>query len=375
MNDDVTVPRVSFIVRTKNRPNLLTEALHSIAGQTWPNLEIVIINDGGEDVGGVVEPLMPEVAAIKLLQLPESVGRSGAANAGLRQITGDWAGFLDDDDLLEAAHVRQLVDFALRHDAKVVYSGTKVVQVGQDRKHHEISEYNVPYSSERLLYENYLPIHSVLFHRSLLDGGVCFDADFDFFEDWDFWLQLSQKTAFMHLPMVSAIYRLHDNASGVHRHGAALIHYSRIYRKWLADHPLENIFSLLQRSHQWADERIAALQETNAKKLDEIGAKHSYAQGIVRERDAQLRELGDKHSYAQQIVKERDAQLRELNDKLDEIGRMHSHAQEIVRQRDAQLGERDTRARELAKAIAEKDSELDKIKNSAFWPAYRMFLK
>ena len=368
INTEIILPLVSLIVRTKNRPNFLVEALQSIAGQTWPKIEIVIVNDGGGDVSKVVEPFKTQVTAINLIQLAKSMGRSGAANQGLTHVTGDLVGFLDDDDLLQTTHVQRLVEFALQNNAKVVYSGTKVVKVNQDGTSHEITEYNIPYCSERLFFENFVPIHSLLFAKELIDNGICFDASFDFFEDWDFWLQLSQKTEFMHSPIVTAIYRLHEDASGVHQYDNSTDAYLRIYRKWLPDFSMERIFSLLRSSHQWIDDKISALQDINSKKLDEIGGKYSYAQQIVQERDAQLQELNDKleqlgkeHSHAQKIVKERDAQLQELNDKLEQLGKEHSHAQQIIKERDAQL----------QKLI----DDLDKIRGSVFWSAYKRLLK
>ena len=96
------LPLVSLIVRTKNRPAFLKEALQSICGQTYPKIEIIVVNDGGEcNVSKIVEGFISHVSAIQLIQLPISTGRSGAANAGLMHVTGEWAGFLDDDDLLE----------------------------------------------------------------------------------------------------------------------------------------------------------------------------------------------------------------------------------------------------------------------------------
>ncbi len=356
MNDDKNPPCVSLIVRTKNRPTLLLEALHSIVEQTWPKLEIVLVNDGGEDIEKLIESFTDQVSAFKLIQLATSIGRSGAANQGLAQVTGEWVGFLDDDDILETKHVERLVQFAVHNNAKLVYSGTKVVRVNRDNTTNEIYEYNFNYSSDQLCFENYIPIHSVLFARELIDSGICFDTDFDYFEDWDFLLQLSQKTEFMHSSTVTATYRLHEEASGVHQHGKTSDAYLKIYRKWLSDCPIEKIYSLLHGSHKWFDDKIAAIQYTNNIKLDEIGRKHSLALQIVQERDAQLQELNHaleslsrEHTHAQTIVQERDAQLQELNSKLESLGREHSHAQTIVQERDSQLQELNNKLESLGR--------------------------
>jgi glycosyltransferase involved in cell wall biosynthesis len=318
---------VSVIIRTKNRPHFLREAIVSVASQTYRDIELVVVNDGGENVEKLVrEYATGGIRHVVYEALQPGRGRAAAANAGLGLATGKYLIFLDDDDLLEATHVQQLVDFTLKNDAKVVYSGTKVIQVNDNGMNHDIYEYSVPYSSERLLVENFIPIHSALFNRELIDNGICFDTNFDLFEDWDFWLQLSHKTEFLYSPMVTAIYRLHNNASDVHKHTEIISHYLRIYRKWLSSFSMENIFSLLQKTHQWTDDKIAILQDINAKKLDDIGGQYSYAQQIVRERDAQLQELKDLYTHA-------------------------------------------------VKVIDEKNHELDKIRSSALWPTYKILLK
>lgn len=288
-NDSLAMPLISLIVRTKNRLHFLQEALQSISKQTYPNIELVVVNDGGADVSELVNSFVSQVSALQLVQLPDSLGRSGAANQGLLAATGEFIGFLDDDDLLESRHVEELVKFAQHHAAKVAYSATQVIRIDADGSSHDITVYSVAFNCTRLLYENFIPIHSALFHRQLIADGACFDTHFDFFEDWDFWLQLSKKTDFLHYPAVTAIYRLHSNASGVHQQ-ANQDPYLRIYKKWLSTLTTEDFFALLEKTHQWRDEAISALQQINYQRLNEIGKQHSYAQHIIQQRDTQLAE-------------------------------------------------------------------------------------
>ena len=55
--------------------------------------------------------------------------------------------------------------------------------------------------------DNYIPIHAMLFERSLLSKGCRFDENFEIYEDWDFWLQLNQHTEFYHNNIITAYYR------------------------------------------------------------------------------------------------------------------------------------------------------------------------
>lgn len=170
--NQTTMPLVSVIVRTKDRPHMLEQALQSIAQQTYPFIEIVVVNDGGCDVNGVTAVVERCVSALKLEQLPKSVGRTAAANRGLELASGDYICFLDDDDYWLPNHLEGLVSLLEEESATVVYSGTKVVKVCTDKEQHDISEYNVDYDPLRLDYENFLPIHSVLFSRKYIDQGI-----------------------------------------------------------------------------------------------------------------------------------------------------------------------------------------------------------
>ncbi|MCH9639002.1 MAG: hypothetical protein K0U40_05870 [Betaproteobacteria bacterium] len=67
--------------------------------------------------------------------------------------------------------------------------------------------YSEAYDQRRLWGRNFIPIHAVLFERSLLADGCAFDESLEFFEDWDFWVQIAQHTSLLHAGKVSAVYR------------------------------------------------------------------------------------------------------------------------------------------------------------------------
>ncbi|MEA2464411.1 MAG: hypothetical protein QOJ98_2158, partial [Acidobacteriota bacterium] len=83
-----TLP-VSVVIRTKERPELLREAIASVRATAYP-CEIVVVNDGGIAV---------EVEGVTLVQHETSRGRSVAANAGVEAAKNAYVAFLDDDDL------------------------------------------------------------------------------------------------------------------------------------------------------------------------------------------------------------------------------------------------------------------------------------
>ena len=112
---------------------------------------------------------------------------------------------MDDDDWIDPNHVSQLVSVLERSDeTAAVYSSTQKTNAAGDSLDYLFRE---DFDPILLMRDNYIPIHSVLFESSLLENGCDFDEAFDIYEDWDFWLQLSQHTNFQHVDSVTAYYR------------------------------------------------------------------------------------------------------------------------------------------------------------------------
>jgi glycosyltransferase involved in cell wall biosynthesis len=345
----MTLPLISIIVRTHNRLNLLIQALQSLMEQTYRPLEVVIINDGGVDVMSVVQSFQSAFTYLCVQQLSQQMGRAAAANSGLKLARGEFIGFLDDDDVLDANHITELYTVINQYSLQAAYTGVRVVKRDTNGNENYITEFNTPFDLEHLYAENFIPIHSMLFTRNLIVKGCYFDTDFELFEDWDFWLQLSQHTDFYFLNHITATYRLNTDSSALHSPHNRLINTIRIYTKWLANWQSIRLYQLLARMHEFRDITIAALQSYNQTKLQEIGTQHTYACKMVEERDHQLQELTQLYTHANNVVQERDHQLRELAEQ-------YNHAMKVVNERDIQLQDFAIKHDYALQVIQEKDA-------------------
>ncbi|MFP4088649.1 MAG: PIG-L family deacetylase [Desulfobacteraceae bacterium] len=210
-------PLVSVIVRTKDRPALLAHALRSVAEQSYANLEIVLVNDGGRDVRDVIEATAGDVPVIHIRH-EQNRGRAAAANSGLRAARGTYLNFLDEDDVLLPHHVETLVSFIEARQGEVAYSNVLNVYFSgvEGRSQDRLTEklvFNLDFDPDILLYQNYIPIMSVLFSRKALTEVNGFCEALDLFEDWDFWIRVSRHFVFHHLDQVTAEYRFYAVAS------------------------------------------------------------------------------------------------------------------------------------------------------------------
>ena len=236
-------PLVSVLVRTRDRARLLRDALASVEAQTYPHVEVVVVNDGGTSVERVLADFNGSLA-IRRVEHDSSRGRSAAANAGLRAARGRYVNFLDDDDLFHPHHVEKLVEVLERTGEDAVYSdcvqrpyrqwGTVVVPTGPAAPYKGID-----FDRERLWVGNYIPLMTVMFRRSLIDDVGEFDPTLDVFEDWDYWIRMARRTSFRRVPGISAEYRVfppHDDdyaaaRSVIYRKHADLATLDRIARR------------------------------------------------------------------------------------------------------------------------------------------------
>lgn len=88
--------QVSAIIPTFNRAACVGEAIESVLAQTFPNYEVIVVDDGSTDDTAAVLAKFGE--RIRVLR-QENRGVSEARNAGLRAARGEWVAFLDSDDL------------------------------------------------------------------------------------------------------------------------------------------------------------------------------------------------------------------------------------------------------------------------------------
>ena len=195
------VPLVSVLIRSMNR-HTLKRALDSVALQTYSNIEVVVVNAKGD----MHQSLGDWCGSfpLRLTENLEALQRSRAANAALKDAKGKYLIFLDDDDWFAPHHVDVLVSRIQQEDGvQAVHSNIQVVDA---KGSFELYVFKDAFDPVRMMADNLLPIHSVLFDHDLIAAGCHFDESFDAYEDWDFWLQVSKHTKISHVEKVGAYY-------------------------------------------------------------------------------------------------------------------------------------------------------------------------
>ena len=191
---------VTIICRSIGRP-ALKDTLDSISSQSYKPIEVILVNSSEKPL----EKSLPKDLQVTVIDQAKPLSRADAANVGIDAAKGYFLLFLDDDDYISDDHITNLVS-KMNSDSSIraVYSGTQ--KVTYDGKFLD-QVFSTEFDPVLLMRDNFIPIHSMLFEKSLIDEGCRFDSQFEIYEDWDFWLQIAQKTKFFHLPEVTAFYR------------------------------------------------------------------------------------------------------------------------------------------------------------------------
>ncbi len=91
-------PKVSIIIPAYNASAYLQQAIESALGQTYKNIEIIVVNDGSKDDGKTALVASEYEGKIKYIEKPNG-GSSSALNCGIANMTGEWFSWLSHDDL------------------------------------------------------------------------------------------------------------------------------------------------------------------------------------------------------------------------------------------------------------------------------------
>jgi len=206
-------PLVSVIMACFNAASYVEEAISSVLGQTYSNIELIVVDDGSQDASPSIVKHLAEThpGRVRLKHLKHS-GPYPARNLGLSHARGDYVAFLDADDWWREDCLEKLLTTLQAAEADLSYCGWQ--NVGE----HMLSpEPYIPPAYEKedpataFLKSCPWPIHAALIRRSVLDAVEGFSERLFSSMDYDLWLRILAHTSnIVRVPEVLAYYRWHD---------------------------------------------------------------------------------------------------------------------------------------------------------------------
>jgi hypothetical protein len=186
---DEQQPLVSVIIPTYNRAAYLVEALDSVLDQAYPNLEVIVVDDGSGD--HTAQVLKPYLNNINLLSQVNR-GVSASRNLGIRTAQGELIAFLDSDDYWLPQKLTTQVAFFCDHPQAQICQ-TDEIWIRKGKRVNPGRRHAKPQGD---IFEASLALclvspSAVMLKRSLFDRVGLFDEELPACEDYDLWLRIA----------------------------------------------------------------------------------------------------------------------------------------------------------------------------------------
>jgi len=221
-----TTKKVSLIVPVYNASRYLQKSINSMIHQTYPNIELLLINDGSTDNSGdICECFAKQDERIKVIH-QKNAGPSAARNRGIKEASGDYIQFADSDDYLDLHMTEQLVK-AMEDDTQLAICGyQKILTRGDHLIKSEV--YRLP-KKGRLAKEQFLACFGELYQyyfihfnwnklyeaRVIKESGLLFDLEVNWGEDLLYNLRYIEKCRTIRLVSDPLYYYVDSNASSI----------------------------------------------------------------------------------------------------------------------------------------------------------------
>jgi len=209
-------PKISVIIPTYNRADLITRAISSVLNQTYKSFEIIVIDDGSTDNTKEVLKSYIEKKQIKYLY-QQNHGPAAARNLGIKYSKGELIAFLDsDDEWLPEKLEKQIKIFNESKNARlgVVYCDVAIME-GRKQIAERRSIYKGKIFPQILEKDIVWGGSSAMVNRKIFSVCGNFDENLPESDDWELWIRVSKKFNFDFVPEVLVKQYVHPGSLSV----------------------------------------------------------------------------------------------------------------------------------------------------------------
>jgi len=205
-------PKVSVIIPTYNRAELLPRAIQSVLNQTFQDFEIIVVDDSSTDnTEEVIKEFQEQDKRIKYIKHDKNKGGSAARNTGIKVAQGEYIAFQDSDDewLPEKLEKQMKVLENASSKVGVVYTGFWKIKdnnrVYIPNMDIACKEWNI---RRQILQGNFIGTPTAIVNRVCFVKMGLFDVALPRLQDWELWIRFSEfyEFKFINEPLVTAHY-------------------------------------------------------------------------------------------------------------------------------------------------------------------------
>ena len=218
-------PLVSVLICAYNVEKYFAQSLAAVVNQTWRNLEILIVDDGSTDgTLAIAKDFQKRDSRIKILAQAQNSGLIPSLNIGLDELAKSGGGYIartDADDIAAPDWIEKIVG-EMEKDADIVAMGSYLEILAEENnksvlaaiaRNGEIWKNPLTHQEITSAFPFRNPIHNntMIMRRSVIDGGLRYNTERDWAEDYQFWYDVSKLGRLAYYPEALVKYRLHAN--------------------------------------------------------------------------------------------------------------------------------------------------------------------
>jgi glycosyltransferase involved in cell wall biosynthesis len=208
---------VSMVIAVHNGERFLKEAVDHALAQTYPHLEIIIVNDGSTDSTKVILDQIHD-SRVRVIHCEKNQGAANALNIGIKEARGEWIAIQDADDNSYPNRIEEQVNYIHQHPS-LVGVGTLINCISGDvdvpdeayegTKNYKNSIIKRKGIRKVIYFSCPLTHSSVMFSKPVFKKVGGYDSTFNIAYDYDLWLKLLEKGDMELVPKVLIDYRIH----------------------------------------------------------------------------------------------------------------------------------------------------------------------
>ena len=219
--DNTSQRYVSIVIPVYNGANYLRDAIDSALRQSYPDCEVIVINDGSTDNDATRSIAMRFGDRIKYIEKSNG-GVATALNLGIRKARGDYISWLSHDDMYYPDKIEKQIRYinAIGTDDVIMYSDYEIIDMAQNTLQtfaiHQLKPYDYLQNMMLILFGSAMHGCTLLLPRRCFEEVGYFDEGLRTTQDYALWFRLlKSKYRFEHIPEVLVRGRRHDKQVGV----------------------------------------------------------------------------------------------------------------------------------------------------------------
>ncbi|MGZ9809190.1 glycosyltransferase [Pseudoroseicyclus sp. H15] len=195
-------PRVSVVMPVFNRETIVGDAIRSVLAQSWPDVELIVVDDGSRDRSADVVRSFDD-PRLRFIELGQNQGHSAARNAGGRAATGEYVAYLDSDNTWDKRYIAAMLGALQEGGAEAGYSGFYVWR-GDETSPSTMRFAH--FHRGALENRNFADLNCFMLKRELLEKVGGFDTGLRRFVDHDLVLRSSEMGRMISIPVALCHY-------------------------------------------------------------------------------------------------------------------------------------------------------------------------